>query len=1006
MKTIALFLDHKENRRLLENWLRKWYQIVRCDAADIRDRSFDLGILDGPALDRLWEQVQMRKEAESPVFLPFLMVTARQDVKAVTRHLWRTVDELILTPIEKIELQARVEILLRARQFSVELQRKYFTLAEAAPAGVFIVQDERIVYANLALLEITGRVEKEVIGTRFLDFIYPQDRGEVTRCFQEVSAGDQNSVFETRILTPEGVRWVELSATSDTYSGKPGILGIALDITERKEAEEKIRQSEETYRNLFQNAQVGLFRMRMQDGKVLECNEQLARMFGYDSREELIAESFTLANFVDPGTRERMLEMIRRDGSVENFEARFYRKDRSILWGRFSILIYPERDWIEGVAEDITALKLGEEALRESEAKYRRIAENMTDVVWATDLNFRLTYVSPSIQRLIGVSAEEYLKMGMEERHPPETIQKFKELLTQELEKEKDPAVEKTRTKVVEGQHYKPDGTTIDISMHVAFIRDENGIPIGLQGVTRDITARKRAEAERERLMEAIEQAGEIVIVTDVKGTIQYVNPAFEQLTGYTRAEAIGKNPRILKSGKHDEAFYRNLWETISAGRTWKGRFVNKRKDGTLYTEEATISPVRDASGRIVNFVAVKRDVSEQLRLVGEKVLLQEQLQQAQKLESIGRLAGGVAHDFNNLLSVILGYGQILLQSIHTQDPLRKDVEQMIEAGERAATLVRQLLAFSRKQKLQPEVLDLHSVVQNLEKMLRRLIGEDIQLQLCLSKEIGRVMADPGQIEQVILNLAVNARDAMPEGGRLIIETANVTLDEDYTRNHLGVEPGRYVMLAVTDTGCGMDKETLTKIFEPFFTTKEKGKGTGLGLSTVYGIVKQSGGHIWVYSEPGEGTTIKIYLPQTEGEPETKPLGAKEETARGRGEHILVVEDEESLRKLLAMILARLGYQVTLAADGGEALALAEEKGLKPDLVITDVVMPNMSGKELVRRLQRNQPDLKVLFMSGYTDNAIVRHGVLEPGTAFIQKPFTIDAIAQKVQAVLRGENK
>lgn len=533
-------------------------------------------------------------------------------------------------------------------------------------------------------------------------------------------------------------------------------------------------------------------------------------------------------------------------------------------------------------------------------------------------------------------------------------------------------------------------------------ILDSEGNYAGAVHIVSDITERKRIEAERERLMAAIEQAGEVVIITDLEANIQYVNPAFEKVTGYTREESIGKTPRILKSGKQDEAFYRGLWETITSGRTWTGRMVNRRKDGTLYTEESTISPVKGASGQIVNFVAVKHDITEHLRITNEQALLREQLQQAQKLESVGRLAGGVAHDYNNMLSVILGYGDILLNKLHPGDPLRDDVKEILEAGKRSETITRQLLAFSRKQPLQPRVLDLNALIRKISEMLRRLLGEDIRLELPLSDTIGCVMADQGQIEQVIMNLAVNARDAMPKGGTLILETRDVYLDETYAKSHTGVTPGKYVMLAVTDTGCGMDKETMSKVFEPFFTTKEMGKGTGLGLATVYGIVKQSGGNIWVYSEPGLGTTFKIYLPQTEARELQKPAEVERDITEVGREHILVVEDEGSLRKLMEKTLSHLNYKVTLAANGGEALLLIEEKGLKPDLVITDVIMPNMSGKELMDRLRRNQPDLKVIYMSGYTDNSIAHHGVLDPGTPFIQKPFTRQEISDKIKAVLK----
>lgn len=339
---------------------------------------------------------------------------------------------------------------------------------------------------------------------------------------------------------------------------------------------------------------------------------------------------------------------------------------------------------------------------------------------------------------------------------------------------------------------------------------------------------------------------------------------------------------------------------------------------------------------------------------------------------------------------------------LHSGDPLRDDVKEIVYAGKRSAALTRQLQAFSRKQTLQPEVLNLNDLLHGLEKMLHRLIGEDIDIRLTLADNLALTLIDPAQFDQIIMNLAVNSRDAMPKGGKLTIETANADIDELYAKNHLGVVPGRYVMISITDSGCGMNESTCSHIFEPFFTTKEKGKGTGLGLATVYGI-KQSGGNIWAYSEPGHGTTFKIYLPQTEAKPQVQVVSPKEEKEVGGGSLGLVVEDEAALRGLLRAILSKLGFHVTVAANGGEALLLVEEQGLKPDLVITDVVMPTMGGGVLVERLRRNQPDLKVLFMSGYTDSAIVHHGMLDPGTHFIQKPFTLHDIKAKVQSVLRG---
>jgi PAS domain S-box-containing protein len=520
-----------------------------------------------------------------------------------------------------------------------------------------------------------------------------------------------------------------------------------------------------------------------------------------------------------------------------------------------------------------------------------------------------------------------------------------------------------------------------------------------------DITEHRQAEEQRALLAIAVEQTGDAVVVTDTAGTIQYVNPTFEALTGYRREEAIGQNPRILKSGKQDLGFYQNLWATITAGETWQGRMVNKRKDGSLYTEETTISPVRNAEGEIVHFVAVKRDITEHLRDSQEKARLQAQLESAQRLEAIGRLAGGVAHDFNNLLNVIKGFGELALRRLHPQDPVYQYIEQIMAAEERAERLTRQLLAFSRKQALEPEVLDLNELIRDVAKMLERLIGEDIALELHLAENLGRVLVDPGQMEQVLMNLAVNARDAMPVGGTLVIETANVTLDEAYTASHAEVEPGDYVLMAVSDTGIGMDEKVKAQIFEPFFTTKDRDRGTGLGLSTVYGIVKQSRGSIWVYSEVGQGTTFKIYLPVTEAMPEPVVEKPEEEVRAVESEaSILVVEDEADLRQVIREILSHVGYKVTVAANGGEALLLVEEEGLRPDLLITDVVMPRMNGKQLVDRLRRTQPGLRVLYISGYTDNAIVHQGILDPGAPFLQKPFGLQELGDRVQQILSGE--
>jgi len=478
-------------------------------------------------------------------------------------------------------------------------------------------------------------------------------------------------------------------------------------------------------------------------------------------------------------------------------------------------------------------------------------------------------------------------------------------------------------------------------------------------------------------------------------GRLLAVNPALVSMLGYeSAAELLERN--MARDIYVDAARRERLVEEITARGSLSTEAVWRRRDGKTITVRASGRVVRDAAGDVAYFNALVEDITEHR-------LLEERLRQAQKMEAIGRLAGGVAHDFNNLLTGILGSADLLLDTLGPDGAGRDEVAEIRKAAVRAADLTRQLLAFSRQQVLATRVLDLNALVPNMEKLLKRLIGEHIELRTALAPELGAVQADPGQLEQVIVNLAVNARDAMPDGGRLTIETGNAQLDASYVEEHAPVRPGPYVLLAVTDTGTGMDAETKSHVFEPFFTTKDMGKGTGLGLATVYGIVKQSGGYVWVYSEPGKGTAFKIYLPrvaETAPAEPAAPRGAAP-VSPGGSETILLVEDDDTVRALTRRLLAARGHTVLLASRGDEALELAERHGGRIHLLVTDVVMPGMSGRELADQIVVRLPGIKVLFLSGYTDDAIVRHGVLEPGVAFLQKPFSADALARKVREVL-----
>ena len=492
-----------------------------------------------------------------------------------------------------------------------------------------------------------------------------------------------------------------------------------------------------------------------------------------------------------------------------------------------------------------------------------------------------------------------------------------------------------------------------------------------------------------------LESASQGVISIDKTGRIVLVNRRAEEMFGYSREELVGARIEILlpesKRGGHtrerDQYFSTPHTRPMGIGMDLAGL----RHNGTEFPVEVSLSYVEFEEGTFA--IAFVSDISQRKQL-------EDQLLHAQKMEAVGRLAGGVAHDFNNMLTVISGYNRMILDELSTLDPLRGYAEEILKAADRAGALTQQLLAFSRRQVMQPRVISVNAVVAQTEKMLRRLIGEDVELLFGLAPDAGNIKADPGHVEQAIVNLAVNARDAMPLGGRMNIETANVHLDENYARTHMGVTPGDFVMIAVSDTGIGMDAETRRRIFEPFFTTKEKGKGTGLGLATVYGIVKQTGGDIWVYSEPGRGTTFKLYFPRV-SEPVVESGGPETPSAGGASETILVVEDEKAVRDLTVRMLERLGYHLLTAASGAEAIAVSRAFSGTIHLLLTDVVMPNMSGRQLADELAVSRPDMKVLYLSGYTENTVLHHGVLDAKVEFLPKPFSREVLSRRIREIL-----
>jgi PAS domain S-box-containing protein len=518
-----------------------------------------------------------------------------------------------------------------------------------------------------------------------------------------------------------------------------------------------------------------------------------------------------------------------------------------------------------------------------------------------------------------------------------------------------------------------------------------------LSGIETHLKQRQHRTSEEmlQKLRSSVEQSPDLVMITNSAGILEYVNPAFEKLTGYTSAEVLGQTLGILKSDQQAGELYEEMWDTVLSGKVFHGTVMNRKKNGETLVIEKAITPMRNPGGQITHFISTGRDITDQRKL-------ESQLHQSQKMDAIGLLAGGVAHDFNNLLLVISAYAELVLDSLGAEDPSRKKIDEIITATRRAAELTRQLLAFGRKQMQSLRVLDLNAVLGEITRMLPRLIGEDIQLAFVPGRDLAKVKADPAQIEQVVMNLATNARDAMPQGGKLTIETSNVSLDQAYVQKHVIVPPGEYVLLAVSDSGNGIPAEHLSHIFEPFYTTKEAGKGTGLGLATAYGIIKQSEGFIWVYSEPGHGSTFKIYLPRLLRVNEAEPSWPQAVTSSPHGqETVLLVEDEAAVRASTGEFLVRCGYTLVTAENGEDALRVSREYGGPIHLMITDVVMPKMGGPQVAAQLCTERPSMKTLFVSGYAENTVLQHGNVDVTARFLSKPFNLSTLANKIREVL-----
>jgi PAS domain S-box-containing protein len=765
-----------------------------------------------------------------------------------------------------------------------------------------------------------------------------------------------------------------------------------VDISDRKQAEAALAESEKRFRLLYEEAPVP-YQSLDEDGYLLEINAAWLELLGY-TRDEVIGKSF--ADFLTPRSQERFRETFpafKRAGQVYGVEHEMVCKDKTTIDvaidGRISMAEGSKSRRTHCVFQDITERKRTERALQESEQRYRAVFNNASAGICLTDQQGRFLETNNTFRQFLGYTSEELQRLTVLDIVHPEDVDRSRELHKALVGGQVDGYR-------LEKRHLRKDGTILWSDIAVSAIRDADGQYRGTVRVVRDITAQKISEEARIRLAAAVEQAVDGIAITDTQGTIQYVNPAYEKITECPRDEAIGQKPTFLRSEEEGSSSQRDIIEALSRGERWSGRLVRKRKDGGTCEEDVTVTPVLDSLGNIGNFVVIKRDMTKEANL-------QRQLFQAQKMEAVGTLAGGIAHDFNNMLQVALGYTELALGDESMPEHCRSDLRKVYDSAKRGADLVQRLLTLSRKAEIRPQPLNLNRRITELRNMLERTIPKMIEIRLALDDGLATMNADPTQIDQILMNLAVNARDAMPEGGKLVIETDNVTLGEDYSETHLGARPGPYVLLSVSDTGEGMDKETVQHIFEPFFTTKGPGEGTGLGLATVYGIVKQHDGHITCYSELGSGTTFKLYFPalvsvdqSIESEPKTLP--------RGGSETILLVDDEEFLRDLGCRILTKAGYTVITASNGKEALDEYRERCHDIDLVILDVIMPEMGGKQCLEALLSINPSARVVVASGFSVKGPTRDAVTARAKGFVNKPYDIGQLLAVVREVLDKE--
>lgn len=909
-------------------------------------------------------------------------------------------------PVQILEADRDLTRKKAAEAKALDVLERLRGILNQAVDGIITIDEHGLIQSvNPAAIRLFGYETEEILGKNVSMLMPEPFHSEHDRYLANYLRTGEAKIIgigrEARGLRKDDSEFpLDLSVSEVQLASGRLFTGIVRDITQRKAAEDALRRSETRFRNFVEQAGDGFF-LYAADGSILDVNRRACDMLDYPRAQLLGMHIKQIA----PGVATEQLEQIGQllaMGKEITLELQY----RKRAGAEFPVEVRLSAFELDGqslglaLVRDITERRQAEEALRESEERFRQVAENIREVFWLSDpVQLKLLYVSPTFEEIWGrTCASLYADYGtwLAAIHPDDRSRVLESSHAKETSGEYDEVYRVVR----------PDGSLRWIRDRGFPVKNAAGQVYRIAGVAEDITERRRAEEEATRALTRMQavfsSAPDGLILSDKEGNLLEWNRAALRLHGYQSQEEVLKP--LAESARN---FVLSLpggpplpLEEWPLSRLLRGEELRNYE---LHVRRTDISrdwfisysgtPLRGPDGEVELAVLTLHDVTEHR-------YLEKQLRQAQKMEAVGQLAGGVAHDFNNLLTIISGYSELMLDTLPKDSRLRRSVQAIDDAGKRAAALTRQLLAFSRQTVLEPKVLDVNQIVAESQKLLGRLIGEDVNLHTVLAQNLSHVKADPGLLGQVVMNLAVNARDAMPTGGKLTIETSETELDEQYARTRAEVRPGRYVLLAVSDTGHGMPPEVLARIWEPFFTTKGIGKGTGLGLAVVHGIVKQSGGHADVYSETGLGTTFKIYLPAADA----LPAAAGEQrvdTPRRGSETVLLVEDEEMVRELAVAALQAHGYVVVTANDGQDALrVLGEHQGFL-DLLVTDVVMPNMGGRALADVLRPRYPHMKILFVSGYTDNTVVRHGILQAEVAFLQKPYTPMSLVRKVRQVL-----